>query len=251
MLKASQDAFGQMIRARFMGQHPHEVVERDDGYIDVSGGAETYFSEYRDWLGYERRAMRYVRGRVLDVGCGAGRHCLYLQRKGFDVVGIDPSPLAVTVCKLRRVRRCLNLSLVEALARPRRFEERFDTILMMGNNFGLFESFDRVRSRLRRFYGITNPGARIIASTRDPYDTDRPEHLTYHRSNRGRGRMGGQVRIRVRYRRYATPWFDYLMVSRKEARAIVNGTGWQLATIVGGPDGMYIAVIERVSTPAV
>jgi 2-polyprenyl-3-methyl-5-hydroxy-6-metoxy-1,4-benzoquinol methylase len=38
--------------------------------------------------------MQFVKGRVLDVGCGAGRHSLYLQEKGFDVLGTDISPLA-------------------------------------------------------------------------------------------------------------------------------------------------------------
>ena len=36
--------------------------------------------------------MRMVRGRVLDIGCGAGRFALYLQGKGLDVTGIDLAP---------------------------------------------------------------------------------------------------------------------------------------------------------------
>jgi 2-polyprenyl-3-methyl-5-hydroxy-6-metoxy-1,4-benzoquinol methylase len=66
------------------------VIERDDGFVDpefVSG----YFTEFRNWGLLERSAMRSVRGRVLDVGCGAGRVALYLQRRGHDVVGIDVS----------------------------------------------------------------------------------------------------------------------------------------------------------------
>ncbi len=49
--------------------------------------------------------MEFVNGRVLDVGCGAGRHSLYLQKKGFDVLGIDVSPLAVKVCRLKGVKK--------------------------------------------------------------------------------------------------------------------------------------------------
>jgi hypothetical protein len=40
--------------------------------------------------------------------------------------------------------------------------------------------------------------------------------------------MSGQIRMRARYKRFATPWFDYLMVSPQELETIVNGTGWRV-----------------------
>jgi hypothetical protein len=90
---------------------------------------------------------------------------------------------------------------------------RFDTILAMANNFGLAGNERRARWLLRRFSGMTSEDALIIATTRDPYATDLPEHVEYHARNRARGRMPGQARIRVRYKKYVTPWFDLLMVS--------------------------------------
>jgi SAM-dependent methyltransferase len=36
-----------------------------------------------------------IRGKVLDVGCGAGEHTILLTRLGYDVLGIDYSPNAV------------------------------------------------------------------------------------------------------------------------------------------------------------
>ncbi|MDG6899020.1 MAG: class I SAM-dependent methyltransferase [Nitrososphaerota archaeon] len=45
-----------------------------------------------------------MKGKVLDVGCGAGRVALYLQGWGLDVVGVDNSPFALRVARLRGVR---------------------------------------------------------------------------------------------------------------------------------------------------
>ena len=92
---------------------------------------------------------------------------------------------------------------------------------------------------------ITNEAAIIIAEIRDPYKTDVPEHLEYHKLNRKRGRMAGQVRIRIRYKRYVTPWFDYLFVSKDELLQILEGTGWRLKHIIDPDNPIYIAVIQK------
>jgi 2-polyprenyl-3-methyl-5-hydroxy-6-metoxy-1,4-benzoquinol methylase len=104
-MKPNEDAFGQLIWAYYNGDRSFEKVERDDGYFDLSGGAKDYFSNYDDWTVHVKKAMKYVEGRVLDIGCGAGRHSLYLKNKGFDVLGIDNSPLAIKVSRLRGLKK--------------------------------------------------------------------------------------------------------------------------------------------------
>lgn len=47
------------------------------------------FRDFKDMPKLEQKALQLVKGRVLDVGCGAGSHALYLQEKGFDVTAID------------------------------------------------------------------------------------------------------------------------------------------------------------------
>jgi hypothetical protein len=59
--------------------------------------------------------------------------------------------------------------------------------------------------------------------------------------------MPGQVRLRVRYRTFATPWFDYLFLSPDELGDIADGTGWRVARIVGDADPGYVAVLEKES----
>src|SRR6476619_1019645 len=87
-LRPEQDAYGQIFQALLEGREAQEIMERDDGLI-YSGDPADYFAPYRRWPAAEKRAMRYVRGRVLDVGCGAGRVSLHLQTRGHEVVAID------------------------------------------------------------------------------------------------------------------------------------------------------------------
>lgn len=244
MLKGSQDAFGHQLYDLYKGRDIVEVVERDDGLIDPSETLPKYYlAEYKDWSLREKLAAKYVQGRVLDVGCGGGRWSLYLQKKGHDVVGIDYSPLVVRVCKLRGVHDARVLSISDVSAKL----GKFDTILMMGNNFGLFGGPKRARSLLRRFYDMTSPEAQIIAESVDIYKRPiDPVHRRYHQRNRERGRMAGQVRIRIRYRNFVSPWFDYLLVSKNEMIDILRGTGWKVKRFIPSKKGAaYVAIIGK------
>jgi hypothetical protein len=156
-------------------------------------------------------------------------------------MGIDESPLAVKVCQLRGLREARVLPI-------RRISSRlgtFDTIVMLGNNFGLFGSFRRARWLLKRFRRCTSSGAKIIGESLDPYQTQDPLHLDYHRWNRSRGRSGGQVRLRVRYRKYVNPWFDYLFVSRAELEQLLSESGWAVERYLDADGPIYIAVIRK------
>ncbi len=245
MLKEYQDAFGREIYEYLMhipgARAVAEIIERDDGYFDTSGGPAAYFSEYRHWLSFERKAMRFTRGRVLDIGSGAGRHALYLQGKGLEVTCTDNSPLAIEVCRQRGVK---NTSVTPINKIDSKLGS-FDTIMMMGNNFGLVGSFNGARRLLKKFYSITSEKGRIIAASAEVYNTTVPEHLSYHDFNRRRGRMAGQLRLRVRYKKYVTPWFDYLVVSKNEMENILEGTGWGVSRYIDSKGPMYIAIIDK------
>jgi hypothetical protein len=94
---------------------------------------------------------------------------------------------------------------------------------------------------------MTSKKGLIIAETVDPYKTDNPDHLEYHQHNKERGRMGGQVRIRIRFRKYVGRWFDYLMVSKGEMKKILKGTGWKVRDFIDSENAQYIAIIEKTS----
>jgi SAM-dependent methyltransferase len=239
-----QDAYGHQLYDCFKGKKVVEVVERDDGFIRTSAIYPRYYlADYENWEAHEKKALRYVRGRTLDVGCGGGRVSLYFQKRGFDVLGIDISPLAVKVCKLRGVKRVRVMSITELNSKL----GIFDTILMIGNNFGLFGNPTRAKRLLRKLYQLTSRNALIIAESVDPYQTKEQFHLDYHKLNRGEGKMPGELRLRVRYKKYTTPWFDYLIVSKKEMKQILEGTGWRVKRFVESRGPVYIGIIEKIS----
>jgi SAM-dependent methyltransferase len=239
-IKPKEDAFGHALFDAYKDEDVFEVLERDDGFVDAMETKE-YFSNYDKWSPIEQKAMQFVKGRILDVGCGAGRHSLYLQKKGLDILSIDISPLAVKVCKLRGLKKTRLIPIEEAKFKA----NSFDTIMMMGNNFGLLGNSGKAKKLLRRFYRMTSPDALIIASSRDPYKTSNLAHLRYHKLNKKRGRMSGQVRIRVRYENYISKWFDYLMVSKEEMKQILSSAGWGIIEVLESNGPHYIAIIRK------
>jgi SAM-dependent methyltransferase len=237
-LRPNEDAFGHLLTDLVAGRSVIEVVERDDGCV-FTGDPSYYVAPFRAWWPQERRAMRFVRGRVLDVGCGAGRISLYLQGRGFEVVGIDVSALAVEVARQRGtidVRVGTIHTAVEA-------DERFDTILLLGNNLGLLGGEEQGRRLLRKLARLSTPRGRILAGSYDPYDGVSELAQCYQASNRDRGKMAGVERLRVRYRQYATPWYDVLFASRNEVAQLARESGWAVTQFIDDGPG-YVAVLE-------
>jgi SAM-dependent methyltransferase len=238
-LRDQEDAFGHALHDQREGRNARVVVEREDGYVETES-VDWYFGGLKRWHTAERRALRLVRGRVLDVGAGAGRVALELQKRGHEVVAIDISPLAVDVCRKRGVRdaRILSFTRIDSAL------GRFETVAMFGNNFALVQNQRRARWLLRRLRALTTDEARILAVCYDPHQTKDAQNLAYLEQNRRRGRLPGQMRLRVRYAAYASPWADYLMVSPSELEEIVAETGWKVERVLTG-EVFFTGVLTR------
>lgn len=242
-MKTKQDAFGQQLLAQYNSQElDAEIIEREDGFIATGSDPGLYFRDYKEWSPAEHEAIGFAKGRILDIGCGAGRHSLYLQGKGFDVTGMDVSHGAIKVCKLRGLKKAL----VRPIKEVDKFKpDSFDTIIMFGNNFGLFGSFKGAKTILKKLSRITSSDARIIAGTLNPYKTSDLDHLQYHKLNKKRGRMAGQIKMRVRFRKMIGEWIDYLFVSPEEMKDILSDTHWQIEKFIAEEEANYIAVIRK------
>ena len=239
-----KDTFGLAFIAHYRGEPSTHHTERDDGHINEMD-ATMYFQPYEEWSEHERGAMLEARGRVLDVGLGAGRHSLWLQERGYEVVGIDLSPLAIEVSRLRGVKDARVMD-VTNMDFP---EGYFDTVLMMGANLGIVGEIPEIQGVLAGLDRVTKPDATIIGSTRNPLKTENPAHLAYHEMNRQRGRPPGLVRIRVNFRDVEGEWFDFLMMREELLAEILEPTNWKVSKIYGSGNSDYIAVLSKKDRP--
>lgn len=230
------DLFGQAFKDFFDGKDVKFEIERDDGYIDHHDFSE-YFEDYTYFPDVEKKGLSHAKGSVLDIGVGAGRVALYLQSRGFDVVGLDLSESALEVSRLRGVKKLIRMSACE-LSLP---SGSFDTAIAFGNNFGLCGNMARVGEMMRRLRTIISEDGVFLAESADPYNTDKKEHLDYHKRNIARGRPPGQVTIRDRYMGMVGDWWDLLMVTPHEMEALCAETGWRIDTsYTGSPYNVYV-----------
>src|SRR5439155_712297 len=178
---SSFELYARAMLEHWLGKKVTVEFERDDGYRSGSK-IDSYFTPPSKWPRMEREAIRLVRGRVLDLGCGPGRHSLFLQRKGFDVVGVDASPTQVA---LARIRGLANVYPASVRRLPRGLGT-FNSVLMLGNNLGLAGDVPHFRRFLRELRGITRKGGRLIGNSRIP-GTWSEDHLPYVKWNVPRG----------------------------------------------------------------
>jgi SAM-dependent methyltransferase len=236
------DVFGRALLDWAKGGTVPEIVEREDGFTQSGAGPEVYLSAPKDWPAAERQALRSMRGRVLDVGCGAGRVSLALQERGVDVVGLDWSARAVEAAKLCGVRDVRRGS-IDHLGRT---IGQFDSIVLFGNNFGLFGTPDHARELLSAWARRAKPGTRIFLESTSAYFGGAPGFdRLYYRRNLERGRPPGSVRLRYRFEGLKGEWFTWIFVSEREMRAVLRGTGWRLIRVLkSAHSDPYVAVLE-------
>ncbi len=229
------DAFGAALLDALGGGRGTHTIERDDGFTEPTDAAG-YFAPPEDWPVIDRAPLDLVSGRILDVGAGAGRHSLAFERLGHQVVALDTSPGAVEVCRRRGIVEVFEGTVEDlAAASP----EPFDAAIMMGHNLVLLA----IEGALEAMRTLLRPGGIVVGTNLDPYRTDDPIHLAYHRRNRAKGRVPGNVRLRVRRGTLATPWFDWCFMAPTELTAHLEVAGWRVADL-SEPSPSYLAVVR-------
>lgn len=118
------------------------------------------FRDFKDMPKLEQKALKLCKGTVLDVGCGAGSHSLYLQKKGFQVKAIDISKGATEVAKQRGVQFVENLDIINET-------DLFDTLLLLMNGTGIFQELNQVSKYLTHLKSLLKLSGQILIDSSD------------------------------------------------------------------------------------
>ncbi|MGK0494558.1 MAG: SAM-dependent methyltransferase [Maribacter sp.] len=181
------------------------------------------FRDYEQMPSLEKKALELCKGSVLDIGCGAGNHSLYLQKKGIIVSCMDQSQGAITVCKSRGIKNVRQSTLLN-------FDQgRFDTLLLLMNGIGISGRLKHIDMFLNKLKSLLNEGGQILLDSSDIIymfegDEDNgywiPEDVAYY----------GEVSFTMKYKNQESdefPWL-YLDFNTLKRAATCNGLTCEL-----------------------
>lgn len=161
-LTEREDPMGAAIRDYFRQGKSAQLKVLSSLFDDDEMPVAHLFRSYHEMPPLEQRALNEARGKVLDVGAGAGCHALAFQERGLDVTAVDISPLS---CETMKERGVANVECVNIF--NQRFQERFDTLLLLMNGTGIAGKLSRLPQLLSRLKQLMNPGAQILIDSSD------------------------------------------------------------------------------------
>lgn len=156
-----KDLFGKAI-LDFQTDNTPQDISTETNISETDEMSIAYlFRDFGKMPKIEQKALQLSKGKILDVGCGAGSHSLYLQQKGFEVTSIDISENAIQACRLRGLKnaRVQNLLDIE--------NETFDTILLLMNGTGIFGTLAETSNYLQKLKNLLKPNGQIFIDSSD------------------------------------------------------------------------------------
>ena len=196
----------------------------------------TLFRSYESMPKIERTALDLAKGRVLDVGAGAGCHSLILQERGMDVTAIDISPLSVETMKERGVKKVLEQDFFT-------LEGQYDTILMLMNGIGIVGTLERLPKFFKQLDKILVPGGQILCDSSDisyVFETEDgiielPDEMSYY----------GEHSFQMRYKDTIGEPFNWLYIDADTLREKAGRYGYAAVVIAEGEHYDYLARITK------
>lgn len=155
------DLFGKAILDYQTHNEPEDLITETNISEADDMSVAYLFRSFNEMPKIEQKALQLSKGKILDVGCGAGSHSLYLEEKGLEVTSIDISENAIQACQLRGLKNARVQNLLDI------HHEKFDTILLLMNGTGIFGTIAQTSLYLQKLKNLLNPNGQILIDSSD------------------------------------------------------------------------------------
>ncbi|MBP6374480.1 MAG: class I SAM-dependent methyltransferase [Flavobacterium sp.] len=228
-----KDLFGQAI-LDFQTNNSPEDLQTETSISEYDELPVAYLFRAFDQMPLlEQTALELAKGKILDVGCGAGSHSMYLKDKGLEVTAIDISAKAIAACQLRGLKHA-RVQHVLAIQ-----NETFDTILLLMNGTGIFRTLEELPTYLQKLQSLLNPNGQILIDSSDLiYMYDENEDGSYSIPAEG---YYGELTFTVSYKGQTEEPFPWLYLDYKTLRRAAQAHGFQCDLLVEGNHYDYLA----------
>lgn len=197
------DPVGKAIQDYAKFRKPADIIVASDICEDDIIPVEVLFRSHEEMPELERLALSLCKGKVLDVGAGAGSHASYLQDAGFDVTALEISPGACEFLKNKGLKT-IQSDFFEFK------NQKFDTILMLMNGIGIAGTLSNLEKSLAHAKTLLNPGGMILCDSSDiKYLYEEEDGSMWENLN---SEYYGNFRFQMSYKKEKGTWFDWLYV---------------------------------------
>ena len=196
---------------------------------------KTLFRRYKEMPKIERRALDMSRGRVLDVGAGAGCHSLALQDKGIDVTAIDISPLSVATMRQRGVKNVAEQDFFT-------LKGQYDTILMLMNGIGIVGRLERMTEFFKQLDTLLAEGGQLLCDSSDICYLYEDEDGVIELPSEG---YYGEQTFRMQYKDVQGDSFPWIYIDADTLTQVANANGYNVDIVAEGEHYDYLARIVK------
>ena len=227
------DLFGKAILDYQTNNSPEDLITETNISEADEMSVAYLFRNFNEMPKLEKKALQLAKGKILDVGCGAGSHALYLQEKGFEVTAIDISANAIKACELRGLKNTKNGNVLEIE------NEKFDTILLLMNGTGIFGTLSETSKYLQKLKSLLNPGGQILIDSSDIiYMFDEDEDGSYLVPANG---YYGELTFTVSYKNQTEEPFPWLYMDYNTLQNAAHANQLECELVLEGKHFDYLA----------
>jgi SAM-dependent methyltransferase len=230
-----KDLFGKAILDYQTNNSPEDLLTETSISEADEMSVSYLFRSYNEMPKLEQKALQLAKGKVLDVGCGAGSHALELQNeRKLEVTAIDISENAVKACQLRGIK---NVKIANILDLDT--ENKFDTIILLMNGTGIFGTLNATAKYLQKLKSLLNEGGQILIDSSDLiYMFDQDEDGAYSIPADG---YYGELTFTVQYKGETEETFPWLYLDYNTLQNAAIANGLQCELIAEGEHFDYLA----------